>query len=134
MKQYADQYFNTYNMLYPILDYTDFVQQVLPKVAEEGFGEGCFKSLTALLVFALGKVAIEGTFGKAILHKNDVSVGVRGFLSGMRGGTADEPPALDIFNEAQRRLGFVISHICLENVQILLLEAYVWMNLRPDCC
>ncbi|KAJ9634781.1 hypothetical protein H2199_008830 [Coniosporium tulheliwenetii] len=110
-------------MLYPILDYTDFMQQALPKVTEEGFGDGCFMSLIALLVFALGKVAIEGTFGKPTVTKDGSLGGMRGSLSGIRGGTADEPPALDIFNEAQRRLGFVISHICLETAQILLLKA-----------
>lgn len=128
MKQYADQYFSTYNMLYPVLDYSHFMQEVLPKVAEEGFGDGCFKSVIALLVFALGKVADEGTFGKPIAIKGNGIPAIRGWLSGMRGGTADAPPALEIFNEAQRRLGFVVSHICLENAQTLLLRAYVYRD------
>lgn len=50
MQQYASQYFNTYNVLYPLLDREDFINRVLPMVLREGFGDGDVTSIIALLV------------------------------------------------------------------------------------
>lgn len=116
MTHYADQYFNTYNMIYPLLDYDSFMRHIMSKVLGDGFGDTCNLSVIALLVFALGKVAIEGTFGEPIAM-------IKGEPSGLRGGSAAIPAALDIFNEARKRLGYVQSQCSLENAQILLLTA-----------
>lgn len=69
-----------------------------------------------LLVFALGQVAIEGTYSQPISTRY-------GKPSGLRGGTLTEPPGIRMFNEARRRLGLVLDAGTLENVQILLLQA-----------
>jgi len=116
MKQYADLYFNTFNMVYPILDYGDFMQHIMPKILQEGFGDGCVESVTALSVFALGKLSLEGAFGEPISTVN-------GLPSGIRGGSSTRPPGLDIFNEARRRLGFVHCTCSLETAQVFLLLA-----------
>jgi hypothetical protein len=116
MQQYADAYFNSFNMIYPILDYNDFMQQVMPLCSTKGFSDGCVTSILALSVFALGKLALEGVVGDPI--PSDYT-----FISGIRGGSFQTPPGLDIFNEVRRRLGFVHTQCCLESVQILLLIA-----------
>jgi len=118
MKEYAEIYFNTFNVIYPILDYNDFMQQTLPILRKEGFLNADIPSIMALAVFALGKLAFEGVYGEPIWNEGDSA-------SGIRGGTAEKPPALDIFQEVRQRLGFVHSQSSLEVVQILLLTAYV---------
>jgi len=128
IKHYTDLYFNTFNMVYPILDYDVFVNELMPIISEQGFGDGCVLSVITLLVLALGRTALEGTFGDPISSESASA-------SGMRGGSADIPPALDIFNEARRRFGFVHTQCSLENAQILLLAACVnpRANFEDDC-
>lgn len=116
MKTYATHYFNTFNVLYLILDRQNFMDVVLQKVASCGFGDGDYDSIIALLVFALGKVALDGT------RSAPVDNGLP-FESGVRGGTPDRPPGLDIFNEARRRYGFVANQCSVETIQIMLLLA-----------
>ncbi|KAF2137133.1 uncharacterized protein K452DRAFT_278936 [Aplosporella prunicola CBS 121167] len=116
MRQYSEEYFGTYNMIYPVLDCDTFMEQTLPQVLKEGFGDGCLASLIVLLVCTLGKVAVEGTSGRPISTKD-------GVVSGIRGGRPERPPALEIFNEARRRTGFVLSQCSLENAQVHLLTA-----------
>ncbi|KAF9635733.1 hypothetical protein BFW01_g6628 [Lasiodiplodia theobromae] len=116
MKTYATHYFNTFNVLYLILDRQSFMDVVLPKVAGYGFGDGDYGSIISLLVFALGKVALDGT------RSAPVDNGLP-FESGVRGGTPDRPPGLDIFNEARRRYGFVANQCSVETIQIMLLLA-----------
>jgi hypothetical protein len=116
MQKYAKAYFNSFNMLYPILEYDEFMQLVVPLCSTKGFGDGCVESVLALAVFALGKLAFEGTEGDPI--PNDGTS-----VSGIRGGSIQNPPGLEIFNEVRRRLGFVQIQCRLESVQILLLTA-----------
>lgn len=116
MRTYAHHYFNTFNMLYLILDRPHFMEVVLPKVARYGFGDGDHESIIALLVFSLGKVAFEGTWSPPLDNGLD-------FESGLRGGTFDSPPGLDVFNEARRRIGFVSYHCSTESIQVQLLTA-----------
>lgn len=118
IQEYTEAYFNSFNMLLPILDRESFMNDVVTRVMRDGYGDGDTATVLALLVFALGQVAIEGVIGRPINVLNGVP-------SGLRGGTAERPPGLEIFNEARRRLGFVISTCNLENVQILLLQGYV---------
>ncbi|KAF2086496.1 hypothetical protein K490DRAFT_44350 [Saccharata proteae CBS 121410] len=116
MHHYATLYFNSFDVLYLLLDRTDFIERVLPYVARNGFGDGDCDSIVALMVFALGKLAIDGTYGTPL----EISPGVE---SGLRGGSIERPPGLDIFNEARRRFGFVATQCSLENIQALLLSA-----------
>lgn len=120
MTNYMTHYFSTYNVLFPIVNYKEFSQDLLPTVARHGFGEGDMDSVIVLLVLALGQVAVEGSYGQRI----DVNEGGR--RSGIRGGTAEMPPGLDLFNEARKRQGFVNTQCNMENIQIHLLTASVY--------
>ncbi|KAK6438601.1 hypothetical protein LTR95_005190, partial [Oleoguttula sp. CCFEE 5521] len=114
--EYTDAYFNTFNVLYPILNQDAFLNDTVARLMRDGYADGDPGAVLALMVFALGQCAKEGVFGKPI------SV-VNGVPSGYRGGTVERPPGIEIFNEARRRLGFVVMLCSLENVQILLLQA-----------
>lgn len=116
VQEYTDAYFDTFNVISPILDYDFFTNEVVARLSREGYADGDPQSVVALLVYALGQLAMEGVFGKAISNQNGVP-------SGFRGGTAERPPGLEIFNEVRRRLGFVMSTCTIENVQIMLLQA-----------
>lgn len=116
IQEYSDAYFNTFNVLYPILNRETFMNGIVARLLREGYGDGDPGSVLALVVFALGCVAIEGVF------ERPVSV-VNGQPSGFRGGTVHQPPGLALFNEARRRLGFIVTQCTLENVQICLLQA-----------
>ena len=124
IQEFCDAYFNTFNILFPLLDRDTFMNGVVAPLLRDGYADGDPKAVLALLVFALGKVAIEGVFERPI------SV-IDGQPSGFRGGSAEKPPGLAIFNEARRRIGFVSHESSLENIQILLLEAiYYEANAR----
>ncbi|KAH7053504.1 hypothetical protein B0J12DRAFT_58676 [Macrophomina phaseolina] len=112
MDFYTNAYFGSFNMVYPVLNRQDFVTSILPTIKTHGFATGCLKSVIALLVFALGTAAFEGTHGRPIAEG-----------SGIRGGTRKTPPALELFSEARRRMGFVISSLSSENSQAMLLTA-----------
>ncbi|KAL1305957.1 hypothetical protein AAFC00_004095 [Neodothiora populina] len=116
VQRLANAYFNTFNLLLPILDQEQFMEDVVGSVMRNGFADGDPSACLALLVFALGQVAIDGVYGEPVSSYN-------GSASGLRGGTADEPPGIDLFNEARRRVGFSVHACTLENVQILLLQA-----------
>jgi hypothetical protein len=98
------------------MDRQTFLLQTLTRVHFEGF-DGDTDSVIALLIFALGELAIEGTLG----HPIEV---YKGRPSGIKGGTATNPPGLVYFNEARKRMGFLITHCSLETVQIFSLAAY----------
>lgn len=115
VQEYTDAYFDTFNVIYPILDY-DSTKEVVARLSQEGYADCDPQSVVALLIYALGQLAIEGVFGNAISSHNGVP-------SGFRGGTAEEPPGLEIFNEVRRRLGFVMNTCTIEYVQIMLLQA-----------
>lgn len=116
MRRMCDAYFSTFNILFPILDRQMFLEDVLEPVLRNGFA-GCDpQSCLVLLVLALGQTAIDGVYGSPI------SI-VEGNPSGLRGGTAERPPGLNLFNEARRCMGFIMHQCTLENVQIHLLES-----------
>jgi len=124
IQEYSDAYFNTFNVLCPILNQDAFMDDVVARLVREGYADGDPSSVLALMVFALGKVAVDGVFGQPISVQADSP-------SGFRGGTIDKPPGIELFNEARRRIGFVMTLCSLENVQILLLQAtYYEANAR----
>jgi hypothetical protein len=116
IRDQSDAYFNTFNVLFPLLNRDTFMNDTVAPLLRDGYKDGDVNAVLALLVFALGQVAIEGVFERPISL-------IDGQPSGFRGGTVDRPPGLAIFNEARRRLGFIISHTSLEMVQVQLLEA-----------
>ena len=124
IQELCEAYFNTFNVLFPLLNRDAFMNATVAPLLREGYADGDPNAVLALLVFALGQVAIEGVFNRPIST-------IDGKPSGFRGGTIDKPPGLAIFNEARRRLGFVSTQTTLQNVQILLLEAtYYEANAR----
>jgi hypothetical protein len=109
-------YFNTFDVLLPLLNLDDFLGGVVARLLREGFRDDDPESVLALLVFALGQLAIEGVVGRPTSAHNDE-------FSGFRGGTIEKPPGLGLFNEARRRIGMVNTQFCLENIPIMRLQA-----------
>jgi hypothetical protein len=123
-REYADAYFDTFGVLYPVLDQDVFMTEVVARVLRNGYVNGDIDAVLALTVFALGQTAIEGTLGGSISRHEGVS-------SGFRGGSVENPPGIELFCEARRRLGFVVTSCSLENIQILLLQGtYYEANAR----
>jgi hypothetical protein len=122
-QEYTDAYFHSFNAYRPILDYESFSRDVVGKVLRNDFADGDPQTVLAFLVFALGQMAIEGSRRPSSTQ--------HGKPSGLRGGTLAERPGTRMFNEARRRLGFVLSAGSLETVQIQLLQAtYYEANCR----
>ena len=117
IQMYTNAYFNTFNVLHPILDFELFHKETLPSVLTDGFGYGDHASILTLLVLALGELSIDAISGDAI----DT---VQGSSSGFRGGSAQRPPGLQTFNEARARIGSIPYRCELIDVQILLLQAF----------
>jgi hypothetical protein len=123
-REYADAYFDTFGVLNPVLDQNMFMTGVVARVLQNGYVDGDADAVLALTVFALGQTAIEGTLGASISNHGGLS-------SGFRGGSVENPPGIELFCEARRRLGFVVTSCSLENVQILLLQGtYYEANAR----
>ncbi|KAI5208497.1 hypothetical protein E4T39_01192 [Aureobasidium subglaciale] len=116
VRRMSDAYFSTFNILFPILDRQMFLEDILEPVLRNGFADCDPQGCLVLLVLALGQTAIDGVYGSPI------SI-IEGNPSGLRGGTAERPPGLNLFNEARRRMGFIMHQCTLENVQIHLLES-----------
>jgi hypothetical protein len=110
MQRLAKAYFDSFNLLCPVLNRQPFVSETLPALFNRGFDDS-MASTIAFLVFALGEVAIAGYEGSPIHVYN-------GRASGIKGGTKEAPPGLHLFNEARRRMGFNLTSCSLENVQI----------------
>lgn len=114
INDYSDAYFNSFNIIHPLLDHDSFMKLVA-NLLRTGYSYDDPKTVIALTVFALGQLALEGMVGEPIF-------GERGAPSGFRGGTPERPPGLEIFNEARRRLGNV-DMCTIENAQMMLLQA-----------
>ncbi|GAB1311437.1 hypothetical protein MFIFM68171_01647 [Madurella fahalii] len=124
MQRLSKAYFDTINLFFPIVNRQSFMSETLPAVFNRGFSDN-MSSTIALLVFALGEVALAGSEG----HPTHV---YNGRTSGVKGGTKDRPPGLDLFNEARRRMGFNLTECSLENVQIFALaSAYYGASFHP---
>ncbi|KAF7906480.1 hypothetical protein EAF00_000759 [Botryotinia globosa] len=121
MLQLAVSYFDTFNFLYPFMDRQTFLSDTLVKVVSEGF-DGDMESVIALLIFALGEVALEGSCGSPV----DI---YQARPSGIRGGSGpSKPPGLSFFNEAMKRIGCVLTECSLENVQMFCLTALYYQS------
>ncbi|KAH8197164.1 hypothetical protein TruAng_008657 [Truncatella angustata] len=115
-------YFDTFNLLYPVVDRQSFQTRILPMVTNHGFDEG-MESTLALLVLSLGEVAIAGTEGEPLVI-------FRGHPSGVKGGSPGRPPGSQLFNEARKRMGFNLTDFSLENVQLFVLASLYY----GSCC
>ncbi|QIX00342.1 hypothetical protein AMS68_005859 [Peltaster fructicola] len=116
IESYIEAYFHTFNALYPILDQESFLNVTLPPVASDGYGYGDASSVLALLVYALGQTALQGTLDQPISSSKSTR-------SGIRGGSTNHPPGLEIFNEARKRIGLMAGNFTIEVIQCHLLQA-----------
>lgn len=113
-------YFETFNLLYPFMDRQNFMADILARIYTEGFDDN-IESVIALLVFALGELALDGARG--------LSLDIYQFHQINRQDRyATRPPGLALFNEARRRTGFVLTDSNLENVQIFALTALYYQS------
>jgi hypothetical protein len=116
IKETSDAYFDTFNLVYPILDQDHFVNTILEVSLRKGCIDGGAHSAILLSVLALGEVSIQGNAGAPIGT-------IDGRPSGFRGGSIGEPPGLMEFNEARRRMAFLSVDCTIEYVQIMLLQS-----------
>ncbi|KAK4103041.1 hypothetical protein N658DRAFT_422348 [Parathielavia hyrcaniae] len=110
MRSLSKAYFDTFNLFCPILERQSFMSVTLPALFNNGFSSNT-ESTIAFLVFAIGEVALAGADGHPV-HA------YCGRPSGVKGGTKDRPPGMELFNEARGRMGFHLTQCSLENVQI----------------
>jgi hypothetical protein len=107
MQTLTKAFFDTYNLLHPIVDRHAFVSITLPAIMANGLMlDDSVQSTLACLIFALGEVAVDAY--------NDPSQDLSRI-------NAAQPPGLVFFNEARRRMGFNLTECSLENVQIFAL-------------
>lgn len=107
MQALTKAFFDTFNLLHPVVDRHAFVSITLPAIMANGpVLDDSVQSTLAYLIFALGEVAVDAY---------NVS------SQGPTGGYAAQPPGLVFFNEARRRMGFNLTECSLENVQIFVL-------------
>ena len=109
MQALSKAFFDTFNLLHPIVDRHHFVSVTLPSImANGGVLDDSVQSTLAYLIFALGEVAVDA-------YKDAASGLSRENINKVH------PPGMAFFNEARRRMGFNLTECSLENVQILAL-------------
>jgi hypothetical protein len=114
--RYTTAYFNTFNVLSPLLDLDTFTSRMATRLPYQSYRDDDPEGVLVYLVLALGQLAVEGVL--------DWPIGqYKGEYSGFRGGTIEMPPGLNLFNEARRRMSAIDSKCRLKRVQILLLQA-----------
>ena len=113
---YSAAYFNTFDRLFPVLDVDHFMDKVVARLLTQDYREDDPEGVLALFVFALGHLANDGVL------RHPTRTVSEGYIE-FRGDTIGRPSGLTLFNEARRRLGLIATLCCLENAQILLLEA-----------
>ena len=62
IQEQCEAYFNTFNVLFPLLNRDSFLNATVAPLLRDGYADGDPNAVLALLVFALGQVAIEGTY------------------------------------------------------------------------
>lgn len=122
IQQFANYYFNTFNYMYPFMDREWFFTNTLPKAMGD-LKQAEFETTITLLVLALGKLGYEGATGIPVTQIDQ-------YTSGVRGGTADLPPGVSLFDKARQRLGFVATSYTLESIHIFSLVAIYF----GQCC
>lgn len=116
LQRLSDNYFGTFNVLYPILDREEFNRGPLFRARRHGYTYGDFDTVIVLLVLALGEL------GEMSLNGQPIGA-AEGQPSGIRGGTVEQPPGLHLFNEARRRFGFLDVRCSIEAAQAWILSA-----------
>lgn len=129
IKGLSDAFFSTFNPFTPIMDKNFYFAFTLGAAIESGFGY-TMESCLVLNVMALGCLAVvahqEGNYP----------------LPGSRSGRFDPPEwtsvvqevpsGLRFFNEARRRIGFLMCGNDIQSCQFYLLSSYVDPSCLPD--
>ncbi|KAL3474587.1 hypothetical protein BJX99DRAFT_231274 [Aspergillus californicus] len=129
IKGLSTAFFATFNSFTPILDKSFYFAFTLGAAIESGFGY-TMESCLALNILALGCLAVHAH------HEGDYP------LPGMRGShfeppewmgvVQEDPPGLRFFNEARRRMGFLMCDNDIQSCQFYLLSSvYYSQILRP---
>ncbi|KAI7921312.1 hypothetical protein M0657_004039 [Pyricularia oryzae] len=116
MQLLSNAYFDTFNHCHPLLEPDTFASEILGPLCNDGLDD-TVKSTLALVVFALGELAIAGDHGAPVSVYNTRPGGVKG-------GTLRNPPGLALYNEARRRMGFTMADSSLESAQAFALAGY----------
>ena len=109
-------YFRTFHCTYPILDRSHFYSTLLPQVCSNSFSGNDSSSALVLMILALGTLAWEGAMGPRIVDET-------GRETGIRGGSAKNPPGLVFLNQAIARLGVALTQWNTENLMCYILCA-----------
>ncbi|KAI6252929.1 hypothetical protein MCOR19_010482 [Pyricularia oryzae] len=121
MQLLSNAYFDTFNHCHPLLEPDTFASEILGPLCNDGLDD-TVKSTLALVVFALGELAIAGDHGAPVSVYNTRPGGVKG-------GTLRNPPGLALYNEARRRMGFTMADSSLESAQ-----AFALAGLYCEAC
>lgn len=123
----ADAFFNVFNPFTPIMDKGFFFSFTLGSAIESGFGYN-LESCLVLNVLALGCLAVlayqEGNYPLADTH------GHRFEPPEWINVVYEEQPGLRFFNEARRRIGFLMCDNDIQSCQFYLLSSYVIVSSR----
>jgi hypothetical protein len=130
IKGLSTAFFATINPFTPIMDKNFYFAFTLGAAIESGFGY-TMESCLVLIIIALGCLAVHAH------HEGDYP------LPGSRGShfeppdwlgvVQEEPPGLRFFNEARRRIGFLMCDNDIQSCQFYLLSSYVLSSIvsRP---
>lgn len=123
IKGLSDAFFTTFNPFTPIMDKNFYFAYTLGAAIESGFGY-TMESCLVLSVMALGCLAVQA-------HQEGNYP-----LPGSRTGrfeppewmsvVQEEPPGLRFFNEARRRIGFLMCGNDIQSCQFYLLSSYAY--------
>jgi len=118
IRHLVDVYFNSYNIIHPLLDRDVFEMEMLEPAIRCDFQSNSSQSCIVLHVLALAEMALDGPF-----ETSGPTTAPSTPSSALANGPPDHPPGLTLFNEARGRFGIVMYECSLENVQIYLLQA-----------
>ncbi|KAF9890946.1 hypothetical protein FE257_005203 [Aspergillus nanangensis] len=129
LKGLSDAFFATFNPFTPIMDKNFYFSLTLGAAIESGFGY-TMESCLVLNIMALGCLAVhahrEGNYPLPGTRSNQFEP------PDWMGVIYEEPPGLRFFNEARRRIGFLMCENDLQSCQFYLLSSvYYSQILRP---
>lgn len=120
IKGLSDAYFATFNPISPIMDKNFFFSFTIGRVMQNGFGH-TMETCIVLTVMALGCLAVQ-----AYQQGNYPLPGSQGTQfepPEWIGAILEEQPGLRFFNEARRRIGFLMCENDIQSCQFYLLSS-----------
>ncbi|KAF2635786.1 C6 zinc finger domain-containing protein [Massarina eburnea CBS 473.64] len=132
LKALADAYFAVFHRNTPVLDKFHFFSSTLGLAMESDFGYD-IESCLVLTVLALGCLAVKAHEEGGFVLPSRVPHSGTGFMRPeWYGLILDEPAGLKFFNEARKRIGFLMNQNSLQTGQFYMLSTlYYAQVLRP---